>query len=400
MEKVYTVSQVNSYISSLFTHDKILNNISMKGEISNCKYHSSGHIYFTLKDSCGQISCIMFAGNAIKLRFRLEEGIGVIIQGNIRIYERDGKYQLYAETIKPDGIGALYEMFERMKKKLDSEGIFSKEHKKPIPFYSQRVGIVTASTGAAIQDIISISKRRNPFIQLILYPAQVQGNGAAESIIRGIKEISRIGADVIIIGRGGGSFEDLWAFNDEVLARTIYECKIPVISAVGHETDFTIADYAADLRAPTPSAAAELAVCEMGRIMSSLVDMHSDLIHGIQNLLIKERTFLEQYRLRLQLNSPVGKVEHKKKDLILANEQLQQLMKQRLSESRHRLSLMIERIKGASPVEKLQSGYSYLADQDGKNVSSVVDVKTGDIIMINVTDGKMEAEIKVIYPLK
>ena len=320
MEKVYTVSQVNSYINTMFTREDVLSNINMKGEISNCKYHSSGHIYFTLKDSGSQISCVMFAGNASRLKVRLTEGLGVIASGGIRVFERDGKYQLYVEEVRPDGVGALYEMFERLKKKLEAEGLFDAEHKREIPFYCKRIGIVTAKTGAAIQDIISIAKRRNPYVQLILYPAQVQGTGAAESVIRGIRRLQDEAVDVIIVGRGGGSLEDLWAFNEEALAREIYSSGVPVISAVGHETDVTIADFVADLRAPTPSAAAELSVCEIQKLLSGLIDYHSDLFHAMQRKLVEERQRTEQFRMKLRLNSPRGKLEQKRSILLKAEE--------------------------------------------------------------------------------
>ena len=256
MGQAYTVTEINQYIKNMFIKDPYLNHIYVKGEVSNCKYHTSGHIYFTLKDNQGQLACVMFAGQRRGLTFRMEEGQSVIVLGSVSVYERDGKYQLYANQIVLDGQGALYERFEKLKKDLEAEGLFDKAHKKPIPSYPKRVGIGTASTGAAIQDIINISKRRNPYIQLILYPALVQGAGAPESIVRGIKALDKLRPDVIIVGRGGGSIEDLWAFNEEIVARAIYSCNTPIISAVGHETDVTIADYVVDLRAPTPSAAA------------------------------------------------------------------------------------------------------------------------------------------------
>ena len=395
-EKVLTVSQVNAYISNLFQCDDVLSAVYMKGEISNCKYHSSGHIYFTLKDAGSQIACVMFASNAVRLKVRLEEGLAVIAHGSVRVFERDGKYQLYVDAVRPDGIGALYEQYERLKLKLDEEGIFAAEHKKTIPFYSKKVGIVTAKTGAAVQDIISISKRRNPYVQLYLYPAQVQGVGAAESVMQGIAKLQETGVDVIIIGRGGGSLEDLWAFNDERLARVIYDCEIPIISAVGHETDFTIADYAADLRAPTPSAAAELAVCEIQAVLGKLIDLHSDLYHGMMFRMEADRQKLQQMNLKLRMNSPRNRLEQKRNNLVRAEEMLPRLMQNKITEYRHRLQLYINSMKGLSPLNKLQSGFSYVADKDGKNISTVDAVSVGDMVNIAVTDGYIDAQVKNI----
>ena len=263
MKNIYSVSQVNQYIKSLISEDYFLSRIYVRGEVSNCKYHSSGHIYFTLKDRGGSVPCVMFAGSrASGLKFRLSEGQQVIVLGNISVYERDGRYQLYAREIVMEGSGALYAQFEALKKELGELGYFDQDHKKKIPYYPKRIGIVTAKTGAAIQDMIHISSRRNPYIQLILYPAIVQGEQAAPSIVKGIEYLDALGVDVMIVGRGGGSIEDLWAFNEKEVAEAIFNCQTPVISAVGHETDWTIADLVADLRAPTPSAAAEIAVPE------------------------------------------------------------------------------------------------------------------------------------------
>ena len=253
---IYSVAQVNSYIKNLFVQDFLLNRISVRGEVSNCKYHTSGHIYFTLKDKSGTLSAVMFAGQRKGLTFQLQEGQQVVVTGSIDIYERDGRYQLYAREIKRDGVGDLFERFQKLRDELEEMGMFAAEYKKPIPKYAKTIGIVTASTGAAIHDIINITARRNPYVQLILYPALVQGQDAKFSIVNGIRTLDSMGLDVLIVGRGGGSMEDLWAFNEEIVARAIFECETPVISAVGHETDVTIADYVADLRAPTPSAAA------------------------------------------------------------------------------------------------------------------------------------------------
>jgi len=287
----------------------------------------------------------------------------------------------------------LYEQYERLKQKLEQEGVFDPAHKKEIPFYSRKVGIVTAKTGAAVQDIMSISKRRNPYVQLYLYPAQVQGIGAAESVIRGIRLLQKEGVDVIIIGRGGGSLEDLWAFNDETLARVIYDCEIPIISAVGHETDFTIADYAADLRAPTPSAAAELAVCEIQAVLGKLIDMHSDLYHGVMLSIDNHRQRAERMNLKLRMNSPRNRLEQQRKILERAQDMLPRLMRNRISDKKHKLQLYINIMKGLSPLNKLQSGFSYVSDENGKNITSVNSVTDGMLLNVAVTDGYIDAKV-------
>ena len=270
MQNVYSVGQVNAYIKSMFTQDYVLRRIYVKGEISNCKYHTSGHIYFSLKDESGTIACVMFASARKGLAFSMKNGQQVIVLGTVNVYERDGRYQLYASEIILDGAGLLYEKFEALKRELEEMGMFAPEYKQPIPRFIHRLGVVTAPTGAAIRDIIQVSKRRNPGIEIILYPALVQGEGAAESVAKGIRMLDDYGVDLMIVGRGGGSIEDLWAFNEEITARAIFNCRTPVISAVGHETDTTIADYVADLRAPTPSAAAELAVADIRSVQADV----------------------------------------------------------------------------------------------------------------------------------
>ena len=303
MKHVYSVGQVNKYIKNMFAQDFMLHHISIKGEVSNCKYHSSGHIYFTMKDADGTINAIMFAGNRREgLKFQMKEGDRVVVTGSVEVYERDGRYQIYARTIERDGEGNLYLKFEALKRELEEMGMFAEEYKQPIPTYAKTVGIVTAETGAAIQDIRNIAGRRNPYVQLILCPALVQGEGAAASIVHGIHALEQIGVDVIIVGRGGGSIEDLWAFNEEMVARAIFDCRIPVISAVGHQTDFTIADYVADLRAPTPSAAAELAVFDYRQAMQELLGMRQQMDKELQRK-VKNKVDKHQkeYLLREQL---------------------------------------------------------------------------------------------------
>ncbi len=392
-EKVFTVSQVNSYIASILSDSDVLRRICIKGEISNCKYHSSGHIYFTLKDGGSQMAGVMWATQARALKVRLQDGMQVLAEGQVRAYEKTGIYQLYADTIQPDGLGALYEMYERLKRKLAAEGLFDEAHKKPLPKYAKKVGVVTAKTGAAVRDIVSISARRNPYTQLILYPALVQGQGAAESVIRGIKALIKEQPDVIIIGRGGGSIEDLWAFNDENLARTIYACPIPIISAVGHETDYTIADYVADLRAATPSAAAELAVCEVASLKGQLVDLHSDLLGAMQQKLENYRNISENLRLKLKTLSPGEKLNRKRHTLDMNAEKIKKLMQDKLNSSKHGLALAARSLEGLSPLRRLEAGYAYVTDEEGHNIKSLAETQIGATLDIRVTDGSLKAQV-------
>ena len=394
MKNVYSIRQVNLYISNMFRQDFMLNRIYVKGEVSNCKYHTSGHIYFSLKDDSGNLACVMFAGNRSGLKFQMQNGQSVIVLGSISVYERDGKYQLYAREIIQDGMGLLYEKFQALKQELEEMGMFAPEYKQPIPAFSRRVGIVTAPTGAAIRDIMNISYRRNPYVQLILYPALVQGEEAADSIVRGIELLDQSHVDVIIVGRGGGSMEDLWAFNEEKVARAIFQCETPVISAVGHETDFTIADYVADLRAPTPSAAAELAVADMAAIQGQLRDMQQRLQNRMSERLSDRKKELEHLQEKLKYVSPQHQIQEKYQRLTDIEEELQMLMQQTMKERRHQLMIYVERMKGLSPLEKLSQGYSYTADARGKKITATEQVQPGDLLQIYVSDGQILAEVK------
>ncbi len=390
----YTVAQVNSYIKNMFSQDFLLSRIYVKGEVSNCKYHTSGHIYFSLKDESGTLSCVMFAGQRKGLAFPMKEGQHVIVLGSINVYERTGSYQLYAKEILPDGMGRLYEEFERLKRELEEMGMFAEEYKQPIPAYVRRVGIVTAPTGAAIQDIRNIASRRNPYVQLILYPSLVQGEGAAENLVRGIEALDELGVDVIIVGRGGGSMEDLWAFNEEKVARAIFECRTPVISAVGHETDTTIADFAADLRAPTPSAAAELAVADIRELTQRLRAYRQRLDQGFGYRLEQYRSRLKELENRILMAGPRQQLYEKRMRAAELSNQLEQAMKDKLSIQKNRLALYIERFHGLSPLLKLQQGYSYIEGTDGKAVTSIRQADTGDALRIHVTDGVYTAVVK------
>lgn len=393
-QNVYTVAQINSYIKNMFTQDYMLRFVMVKGEISNCKYHSSGHIYFTLKDEKGVIACVMFAGSRTGLSFRLEEGQMVVVGGTIDVYERDGKYQLYAKQITLDGAGVLYEKFDRMKRKLEEMGMFAPEYKQPIPRYIRTLGVVTAPTGAAVRDIINIATRRNPYIQIIVYPAIVQGDQAVASIVNGIRALERLGVDVMIVGRGGGSIEDLWAFNEEAVAQAVFDCSIPIISAVGHETDTTITDYVADLRAPTPSAAAELAVYDFAVLLERIAAFGSALNHAMLAQLKKQKNRLEGQRLRLKYLSPVSQIQQKRMYCMDLEGRLTSQMKTALTQQRHRMGLYAEKLKGLSPLEKLHQGYAYIEDIHHRVVNDVRKVKPEDRVEIYVKNGIIQAKVE------
>ena len=393
MKNVYTVKQVNAYIRNMFTQDFMLNRIYVKGEVSNCKYHTSGHLYFSLKDESGMIACVMFAGNRSGLSFQLRDGLQVIVLGRVSVYERDGKYQLYANEIVQDGAGALYEKFEALKRELEEMGMFAPEYKRPIPKYARTVGIVTAPTGAAVRDIINIASRRNPYVQLVLYPAQVQGTGAAESIVRGIRALEKKRTDVIIVGRGGGSIEDLWAFNEEIVARAIFECSVPVISAVGHETDTTIADFAADLRAPTPSAAAELAVCDVRSVLDFMGERQSALRQRMDGKIRTYRTRAERCALRLRAAHPRQRLSESRQYAADLESRLRSGMERKLTGDRHRLALYIEKMRGLSPLSKLSQGYAYVQTAEGENLRSISQAEPESLIDIYVSDGRVRAKV-------
>ena len=394
MQNIYTVAQINTYIKNMFMQDYLLQEVRVQGEVSNCKYHSSGHIYFTLKDKKGTLSCVMFAGNRKGLEFTLAEGQQVIVEGSIDIYERDGKYQLYARKIKKDGAGALFEQFERLKQELLERGLFAKEYKQPIPKYIRTLGVVTASTGAAIRDIINITKRRNPYVRIILYPAIVQGDAAAPSIVQGIRALEQLGVDVMIVGRGGGSLEDLWAFNTEMVAQAVFDCSVPIISAVGHETDTTIIDFVSDLRAPTPSAAAELAVYDVNVLLEQLESAKEHLNSLVDRKLRILRMQTEQKKQLLNSYSPIVRVREKKYQCIRSEELLEEAFLRTLNKKKHQVQIQIERLAGLSPLQKLQQGYSYMVDSNGKNVRSISQVKPEDMLEIYVTDGKIVTKVE------
>ena len=417
MRNVYSVSQINRYIKNMFSDDPFLRSVLVRGEVSNCKYHSSGHIYFTLKDASGTLSSVMFASRRRGLSFRMQEGDQVIVAGTVDVYERDGRYQLYADRIIRDGIGLLNARYEELKRKLEESGMFDEIYKKPIPRYIRTLGVVTAPTGAAVQDIINISLRRNPYLQIILFPAIVQGTAAAPSICEGIRMLDDYGVDTIIIGRGGGSMEDLWAFNEEIVAEAVFACRTPIISAVGHETDTVITDYVADLRAPTPSAAAELAVFSYEQFQRDLHLYEDHLTGAMGNRLNALRRNTESLRRELVHLSPAARIrdrrmftaqcadklsaymERKIRDARMRAdrmERLQNRMDRKLSEAAHRMKVYAAQLEQRSPVAKLSGGYGFVSDPLGNTVSSVEQVAPGSLLNIQLRDGKIETTVNSV----
>lgn len=395
-KNIYPVGQVNKYIKNMFAQDFMLHLISIKGEVSNCKYHTSGHIYFTLKDKAGAMSAVMFAGNAKNMTFRMKDGDQVVVTGSVEVYEKMGTYQIYARQIELDGEGNLYLRFEQLKKELEEMGMFAAEYKRPIPKYAGKIGVVTAQTGAAIQDIRNISGRRNPYVQLILYPALVQGEGAAQSIVNGIHALDWMGLDIIIVGRGGGSIEDLWAFNEEIVARAIFECNTPVISAVGHETDWTIADFVSDRRAPTPSAAAELAVFDYRQMIDQLSNIKKRMDSNLSGKIEFYRERLSHIKTRVSYSSPANRLNENRKRLADFEERLLLLMQQQIKDKRQKLIMLSTRLDADSPVKKLSQGYAYVSKEDGRNIHSAADITCGDNIDIYLIDGRAKAVISEV----
>ena len=386
--KVFSVTQINTYIKRMFQSDYALRRISIKGQVSNCKYHSSGHIYFSLKDEGSQISCVMFANARYDgLKFELEDGQEVVVDGNISVYERGGSYQLYAQEIRLNGIGELYVAYEMLKQKLYEEGLFDHEKKKPIPKNPKKIGVVTARTGAAIHDIISTAKRRNPYVQLILYPAKVQGDGASDTIVAGIKALDQYGVDIIIVGRGGGSIEDLWAFNEEKVARAIYEAQTPIISGTGHEVDTTIADYAADLRAATPTAACELAVPDIREVMEGIINREYTLRTLLKQVVRRYQMKLQQYQITIANFDPRFQLQEQKMHLAELEEQIHAVMKNKMTDYQHKLELYTKELHGLSPTAKLINGFGYIEGSNGEPVTSVKKVMEGDQISLTISDG-------------
>lgn len=390
---VFSVTQINKYIKNMFRSDHMLNELVVKGEISNLKYHTSGHIYFTLKDSTSAIKCVMFQTYARTLKFRMQEGMEIEALGSVEVFERDGTYQLYVKNARQGGVGNLFEEFEKLKKMMEAEGMFDPAYKRPIPKNVKTLGVVTAPTGAAVRDIIDVSKRRNPGIQIVLYPAIVQGDEAPTSIVKGILELNQYGVDAIIVGRGGGSMEDLWGFNNEAVCQAIFNSEAPIVSAVGHETDFTLADFVSDLRAPTPSAAAELCVADVRSVLRDINSKKELLNRDMRSRLIDSHNDILRLSERLSGLNPKVKIAKNKQELMRCQSLLESRMEKILIKKHSELGILAERLNGRSPLLKLSSGYSYVSDTNGKAVKSVKSVKKDDVLTINVTDGKVITKV-------
>ena len=390
-----TVGQLNLFIKDIFNQIPALNDIRIKGEISNFKHHTSGHMYMSLKDETGVLRAVMFRGAAMGLDFKPENGMQIIAEGRVGVYERDGQYQLYINSMVQDGKGTLYEQFEKLKKKLEAEGLFDVAAKKPIPTFPKRVGVATAPTGAAVRDIINILSRRFPYADICLYPVLVQGDGAAESVCHAIEYFNNnSAADVLIIGRGGGSMEDLWAFNEEVLARAIFKSEIPIISAVGHETDFTISDFVADLRAPTPSAAAELAVPSGAEIAEKFSTAGMRLANAVNKIIEKRQLQLKVYTESRVLRDPMFKVNEKGMQLDSVFRMFENAAKNTLNEKKQSFGVTVSKLDGLSPLNTLKRGFSVAKNTDGKVIKTVADVKSGNDISVVVSDGEIKATVK------
>ncbi|MCR5590077.1 MAG: exodeoxyribonuclease VII large subunit [Lachnospiraceae bacterium] len=388
---IYTVGQINAYIKNMFSQDYLLHNVTVSGEVSNLKYHSSGHVYFTLKDESGILSAVMFRQNASRMTWRLSDGDKIEASGSVSTYERSGSYQLYVRSVKKAGAGAQHEELEKLKKKLAESGMFDPMYKHPVPKYCFRVGVVTSPTGSVIHDIRQVGARRNPGVEIVLAAASVQGDGAAQSIISGIAKLCSEGVDVIIIGRGGGSDEDLSAFNDEALAKAIFDCRIPVISAVGHGDDQSITDMVADVHAPTPSAAAELAVFLFDDFIKD-VNMHCMNMERLMTKRISDRRdTLRQMALRMDALSPGGKLKLQKLAYASRKEKLDVLMKKRLDGCRNRMLIYIEKYKALSPLEKIGHGFAAVTDGKGNKITNVTDVKPGDMLRLTMREGSIYA---------
>lgn len=390
-----TVTDLNKYIKGKIDNDEMLNNVLVKGEISNFKNHYTGHMYFTLKDENSLIKCVMFKTYTTHLSFMPKDGMKVIILGSVSVFERDGVYQIYAKAMKEDGLGSLYESYEKLKADLEKEGLFEESHKKKIPFMPKTIGVLTSNTGAVIRDIINVSTRRNPNVHIKLYPVPVQGTGAAEKIAEGIRFMNENNlADVLIVGRGGGSLEDLWPFNEEIVARAIYNSQIPIISAVGHETDFTIADFVADLRAPTPSAAAELAVANVEDVRDTLELYKNRYKNALRKKLELMRLSYEKCMARPAFKNQEQKINEKYMLIDMKVKSIQNSIMLKLKETRTSFVKEVAKLDSLSPLKTLSRGYSIVTKSDGKIVNKVTDLNKNDEIKIRLSDGEKQAVVK------
>ena len=394
-KRIFSVSEINKYIKMLFDGDELLNSISIRGEITNFKAHYTGHYYFTLKDEASTIKCVMFKGYAQFVKFKPADGMKVVINGQVSAFERDGVYQIYCKSMSPEGLGDLYLAYEQLKEKLSKEGLFDVTKKKEIPFLPKRVGVITSRTGAVIRDIINVSTRRYPNVNILIYPAAVQGVNVASTVIEGLKTFNELNnVDVIIIARGGGSFEDLFGFNDENLARQIYASNIPVVSAGGHETDFTICDFVSDLRAPTPSAAAELVYPEYSEIVNRISKDKNRTIIAIKNYIERKRQYVERLKAAKLEKVPLDKINKYRLTIDNLMTKSESTLRYKVEKYKTRCIKSITKIDTLSPLKTITRGYSVTEDIDGKIVRKVSDVKPNEEIKITVTDGKISAIVK------
>ncbi|MGU8424104.1 exodeoxyribonuclease VII large subunit [Clostridium perfringens] len=395
--KTLSVGEVNNYVKKLVENDFILKNLNVKGEISNLKFHSSGHIYFSLKDENSKVNCIMFKNNAVNLDFRLEEGMKVEIKARLGVYHKEGTYQLYCENIKKAGIGELFEEFHKLKKELSEEGIFDEKYKRALPKFPKRIGIITARTGAAVRDIINVIQRRNKSLDIILYPAKVQGENAADSIIEGIRYFNNEkSVDVIILGRGGGSIEELWAFNNRDLAYEIFNSRIPTVSAVGHEVDFTISDFVSDMRAPTPSAAGELVSSSLQEMINDLLNKKEFLHRAVDRRFLNSKRDVDLLHKGLKGNNPKHIIEKRIKEVNSLEEKLNFLGKRKIDKAKDELIALNSILQTLNPLNTLGRGYSVIMDKEDKVINKVSELKKNDMVKVIMKDGSVNIDIKII----
>ncbi len=395
--KTLSVGEVNNYVKKLVENDFILKNLNVKGEISNLKFHSSGHIYFSLKDENSKVNCIMFKNNAVNLDFRLEEGMKVEIKARLGVYHKEGTYQLYCENIKKAGIGELFEEFHKLKKELSEEGIFDEKYKRALPKFPKRIGIITARTGAAVRDIINVIQRRNKSLDIILYPAKVQGENAADSIIEGIRYFNNEkSVDVIILGRGGGSIEELWAFNNRYLAYEIFNSRIPTVSAVGHEVDFTISDFVSDMRAPTPSAAGELVSPSLQEMINDLLNKKEFLHRAVDRRFLNSKRDVDLLHKGLKGNNPKHIIEKRIKEVNSLEEKLNFLGKRKIDKAKDELIALNSILQTLNPLNTLGRGYSVIMDKEDKVINKVSELKKNDMVKVIMKDGSVNIDIKII----
>jgi exodeoxyribonuclease VII large subunit len=389
-----TVTDLNKYIKGRIDNDEMLNNVLVKGEISNFKNHYTGHMYFTLKDENSLIKCVMFKTYTTHLSFMPKDGMKVIILGGVSVFERDGVYQIYAKAMKEDGLGNLYVAYEELKNKLSNEGLFDEKYKKPIPFMPKTIGVLTSNTGAVIRDIINVSTRRNPNVNICLYPVPVQGSGAGEKIAEGIELMNKNKlADVLIIGRGGGSIEDLWPFNEEIVARAMFNSEIPIISAVGHETDFTIADFVADLRAPTPSAAAELAVANIDDVRETLKTYNNRYKVSLKKKIELMKMSYEKCMTRQAFKNPTQKINEQYMLIDMKVKSLKNSILLKIKEDKTKFVKEVAKLDALSPLKTLTRGYSIISKQDGRIAKEVKDLSQGEKVSIRLSDGSVDAQV-------